>query len=297
MSFRFASKPYDSHFDFYRDQYSHAMRETRCAGRLGARLIKTDQEAGDWSDAPTPDLVVTLIRRSVSQAHLDFGHERFQVKETRPNDLVVTGPQCATEIVVDCDHSLILFAVPYDRLLVLAGPDSGLPVDGDFGRLHRMMHRDAEVVRLLHSLWIEGAQGSLHGALGADGIVLQLAASLLQLRDRRETKNRSGLALSKLRRAVDYLEANLDRDVSLAELAAEVGLSPGHFCTVFKEKIGVTPHRYLLQRRIERAKSLILSGVPIAEVAIACGFASQQHLTTVFRQMVGAPPGTWRKQI
>ena len=82
------------------------------------------------------------------------------------------------------------------------------------------------------------------------------------------------------------------------ELAALCRLSASRFAHAFKASIGVAPHRWLLQRRIERAKSLLKdSGEPLADIALRCGFADQSHFTRVFKRREGASPGVWRETL
>ena len=107
---------------------------------------------------------------------------------------------------------------------------------------------------------------------------------------------RGGLAPWQERRTKQILGENLDGKVTLACLARECGLSVSHFARAFKQTTGHPPHRWLLARRVEEAKELLLSSaLPLAEVAIACGFADQSHFTRVFSQLAGAGPGAWRR--
>jgi AraC-like DNA-binding protein len=94
--------------------------------------------------------------------------------------------------------------------------------------------------------------------------------------------------------AREFLEANADEDVSLAQLAAVAGLSPFHLARVFREAIGLPPHTYLDQVRVERAKGLLAAGLPIARAAADVGFADQSHLSRRFKRLVGVTPGQYR---
>ncbi len=107
-----------------------------------------------------------------------------------------------------------------------------------------------------------------------------------------------GLAPCQERRAKELLSANLDGEVPLNKLAAECGLSVHHFARAFRISTGVPPHRWLLQHRVERAKDLLRnSTMPLADVAVACGFADQSHFTRVFAARVGVSPGAWRRML
>lgn len=107
---------------------------------------------------------------------------------------------------------------------------------------------------------------------------------------------RGGLARRQERRAKEMLLANLDGQLSLAELARECGLSRSHFARAFKASVGSSPFQWLLVQRIERAKSLLLNtGLPVNEIGLACGFSDQSHFTRVFLKSTGATPGVWRR--
>jgi AraC-like DNA-binding protein len=94
--------------------------------------------------------------------------------------------------------------------------------------------------------------------------------------------------------AREFLEANAAEDVSLAQLAEAAGLSPFHLARVFREAVGLPPHAYLDQVRVERAKRLLAAGLPIARAAAEVGFADQSHLTRRFKRLVGVTPGQYR---
>jgi AraC family transcriptional regulator len=109
---------------------------------------------------------------------------------------------------------------------------------------------------------------------------------------------RKGLSPERLRRVRDYIEAYLDDDLSLTVLADIACLSPYHFSRSFKEATGVGPQRYVMQRRLERAKRLLRqSHRPIAMIAQEAGFADQSHLTQVFHREMGVTPGRFRAEL
>jgi AraC family transcriptional regulator len=112
----------------------------------------------------------------------------------------------------------------------------------------------------------------------------------------RQAPWRGGLSSSQERRVKEMLLARLSGDISLDELAAACGLSRSHFARAFRTSVGQPPHRWLLARRVDRARDLLLlSGLSLAEIAVASGFANQSHFTAVFTRSVGASPGAWRR--
>ncbi len=99
-----------------------------------------------------------------------------------------------------------------------------------------------------------------------------------------------------VQRAREFLDAHYAESVSYEMLTQISGLSAFHLSRVFRRATGVPPHRYQLQRRIDRAKSLLLAGYPPADIAVALGFAQQSHFGEQFRRLVGVPPGRYGKQ-
>ena len=131
-----------------------------------------------------------------------------------------------------------------------------------------------------------------------DHMALALCAHLASTyggaRSRRATV--AGLAPWQERRAKELLAGNLARHVSLAEVAAECGLSRGHFSRAFKATTGQSPHAWLIGRRVEAAQHMLqASSASLSEIAIACGFADQSHLTRVFGARTGSSPAQWRR--
>ncbi|MCC8943577.1 helix-turn-helix transcriptional regulator [Bradyrhizobium sp. Arg62] len=107
-----------------------------------------------------------------------------------------------------------------------------------------------------------------------------------------------GLAPWQIRRAEETLAADLEGDISLADLASDCGLSASHFSRAFRQSTGLSPHQWLLRRRVGLAKSLLSDRkLTLSEVALACGFADQSHFTRVFARLTGISPGAWRRNL
>jgi len=105
----------------------------------------------------------------------------------------------------------------------------------------------------------------------------------------------NGLSRERLKRVYDYIEAHLDDRLTLADLAGVACLSPYHLSRSFKQAVGVGPQRYVMRRRVERAKTLMRrTDQPLAMIAREVGFADQSHLTSVFRREIGVTPGHFR---
>ena len=106
---------------------------------------------------------------------------------------------------------------------------------------------------------------------------------------------RGALDPRRLQRVKDLIETNPGADLTIETLAKEACLSPFHFARAFKAATGMAPHRYLSNRRIEKAKSWISEGqLSLAEIAFRCGFSSQASFAKWFKRLVGATPGAYR---
>lgn len=108
-------------------------------------------------------------------------------------------------------------------------------------------------------------------------------------------KVKGGLAPHLRRRLAEYIEQHLEQPLSLGKLAQLAALSEYHFVRMFRASFGLPPHRYVLQRRLLRARQLLQhSRLPLGEIALACGFASASHFSNRFRAAFGAAPGLLR---
>jgi AraC family transcriptional regulator len=105
-----------------------------------------------------------------------------------------------------------------------------------------------------------------------------------------------GLGDRKILQISDYIHTHLDQSIKLADLANIAGMSQFHFSRMFKQSMGISPHQYLLQQRVEQAKQLLKqSKLAIAEIALQCGFNSQSHLSKHFREATGMSPSDYRQ--
>ncbi len=143
--------------------------------------------------------------------------------------------------------------------------------------------------------------GGLAGPLFADTIAQALALHLLRRHSAgappRRGAGRSGLAPAVLARVQDHIEARLSEPLRLADLARVAGYAEAHFAQAFRRAAGQPPHRYVLGRRVERAKALLArSDLPMVDIAFRCGFQTQSHFTAVFGKAVGTPPRRFRER-
>lgn len=156
------------------------------------------------------------------------------------------------------------------------------------------------VAHLLGLIETELRRPSLGSKLMIDGL-LRAAAGLLVSSDvakQAEPCERIYLSPPKLKRVIEFIEANLNESIGLDDLAQSAGLSANHFLRVFKLATGETPYHFLRARRLERARQLLSENtMPLAELALECGFANQAHFTAAFSRELGIPPGRYRRTV
>ncbi|PSB16286.1 AraC family transcriptional regulator, partial [filamentous cyanobacterium CCP2] len=133
----------------------------------------------------------------------------------------------------------------------------------------------------------------------ADSMATALSAHLLRYystRNHHFQDYEDGLSKQKLRQAIEYIQANLGEDLSLSDIANELGMSQYYFCHLFKRSTGMSPHQFLIRQRVEQAKQLLKqSERTVTSIALDCGFANQSHFAKYFRQCTGLNPSQFRK--
>lgn len=125
----------------------------------------------------------------------------------------------------------------------------------------------------------------------------QLFVRLMRLNGVNHEPAKGGLSSFDLKRAVGMIEASGDQKPSLADLAREIGVSRFHFCRAFKQSMGMTPHAFIAQRRLERSADMLRStDLSATEIALECGFGSSSHFTVAFKRAFGASPTEFRRR-
>jgi AraC family transcriptional regulator len=154
--------------------------------------------------------------------------------------------------------------------------------------------RDPQIERIGWMMQAEERDGYPSGRLFSDSLGSALAARLVSLQSRRSealTRPTGALPAWCVRRVLEYIEAHLDQDLTLAQLAAVAGFSVSHFKPMFKRAVGMPAHRFVLERRIERAHvHLLEGGMSMTDIALAVGFAHTSHMARCMRRVWGVSP-------
>ena len=157
---------------------------------------------------------------------------------------------------------------------------------------------DPVLVGIAISLAQEAREAGLGGRLYAEALRNHACVHILRRYANvifREPSRSGGLSHTQCRLLNQYFDENLDRNISLAELAGVVQLSEFHFARKFRNEFGCPPHAYVMRKRIERAKAQLARGnLPLKVIAANCGFSDQSHMTRLFRRLLGVTPAEYR---
>ncbi|MEB3216911.1 MAG: AraC family transcriptional regulator [Nostocales cyanobacterium 94392] len=217
---------------------------------------------------------------------------RFHRDSVTGGDIVVTPANIGQKCAWDAEGDFILLGIE-TKAFASAVDESGEPEQVQL--IPHFATPDPLVFQI--GLAIKNIlQNNLSGSrLYVETMINALTVHLLQHYSARTPNIKeytNGLSKTQLNRVIEYIINNLDKDLGLNELASLLHMSPHYFCHLFKLSMGVTPHQYVIQTRVNRAKGLLLTGkYSIAQVAFMVGFANQSHLNRHFKKLVGVTPG------
>src|SRR6266478_2541820 len=157
---------------------------------------------------------------------------------------------------------------------------------------------DPRLRALVEAVNAERIAGFPSGRLFLDSVEQALAVALVNgyaVRQRSVQTHRGGLGCARLRRIKEFVDAKMEDELTLREMAQSVGLSTAHFSRMFRKSTGESPHQFVLRQRIERAMTMLRADdARVVDVAVVCGFKTQQHFARVFRHVCGVSPTDYR---
>lgn len=260
-----------------------------------------------WHDPALPFIEARAVQdgRHVcydkhSHAHFSIGaitggHSHYlnqrSLQEVGPGSLVLMNPEevHACNPIADQPWSYLMFYLDTDWL---RGQQEEAGLGSEFRPFDMTASRDP--------LLYQGLQHLHHQLVKApDPLAREVACHLFsrQLLARLTPARWDDRPPQHLQRAAELMQDDSASPLSLSQLSAVAGLTPSHFVRAFSHHYGMTPHAYLLDRRIRHARTLLKQGQPLAEVALASGFADQAHFQRQFKRRVAATPGQYRTQL
>ena len=177
-------------------------------------------------------------------------------------------------------------------------------VDGDPARLEipsSIVEDDKALHALIDASAFAVEDESLGSSMFADYMSRTIAAQLIRTYSKARLKGGGRMSIypslsPTMSEAVDYMTANIDTAINLSDIAQAINRSPSHIARMFRTELGMPPHRYLINLRVEKARRLLeKTSMSIAEIAYECGFAHQEHLTRLFRRQTGTTPAAYRR--
>jgi AraC family transcriptional regulator len=176
--------------------------------------------------------------------------------------------------------------------------------DGAYGEVELRPSRkfaDPRLSSMVAAVHAEMVAGFPSGRLFLDSLEQAMAVTLVNghaLRHRPAQVYRGGLGSARLRKIKELVHAKMEDDLSLDDMAQSVGLSTAHFARMFRKSTGETPHQFVLRQRLERAKAMLRApDARVLDVAVACGFKTQQHFAQAFRDVWGVSPTEYRQDL
>jgi AraC family transcriptional regulator len=189
-----------------------------------------------------------------------------------------------------------MFLTLEPRIFQRAVPEAELA--GDAELIDQWGIEDRRIEYILRALDADLEAGFPAGGLFGESLLNALAVHLQHyygVKPIPDLKPRNGLPKTRLNRVIEFVEEHLDQDITLAALAETAGMGPHYFSELFKQSLGISPHQYVLRRRIERGRKLLHNpSVSVLEAAIRSGFSDQSHFTKLFRRIVGVTPSRYR---
>lgn len=243
------------------------------------------------------------IPETVSEQHLILVHleipiqaeqtldTRFEKNQFQVGDILIVPAHTPHYARWDTEHRYLILTLEPNAFLYT------VQATQDWDMVELVPHF-ATADPLVHGIGLalkaELESNSLGGRLYVDSLSTTLFTHLLRHYTAQKPvllAQAGGLPTYRLRQVIEYVDADLDRDLALAELAAVAKMSPNYFTHLFKQSTGLTPHQYVIQRRVERAKQLLREGkLALADIALQVGFAHQSHLNRHFKRWVGVTP-------
>ena len=250
----------------------------------------------DVAVPPMRDYIVVAYRRGTTAMRRRAGGE--WVSETlRPGDVSLLTRAAESHWVWPDDIEVVHVYLSQDELAAICRQMYEREVQ-DVELLDEVKAGDPAIYAAAMAIAREAAQGAAGSRLLVDALSCQLAVHILRRHAHvlfREPDGSDGLTFRQERIVRDYVETHLDENISLDDLAASVALSRFHFARMFRQSMGASPHEFVLQQRLERARLMLSrTSAPLPDVAASCGFADQSHMNRVFRKRVGQTPGQFR---
>lgn len=283
---------YSSHYQS--SGYASFEQNHRAGGSAEMGLMTVAQKSHDFTDPPVPEFVIAAARQTDMAFSWNIGEGWTEPMRVTGGSLHILPPDTEAQIRAVGDQDMLFLSVPSDeisRLLDRSGSSMTKVVEGNTDYFH-----DARLMHLLDDMWDEAGGADPASMLKLDGLLLSILGGLLLRAEKPLKLSSAGLSTREMNLLTEFIEQHLDEQIRLECLAELVGLSRFQLSRSFKAATGQSPYQFLLERRIARARGLLaMQSESLAGIAYSCGFASQSHMTDVFRKAFKMSPGRYRQ--
>jgi len=266
-------------------------------GRLPFRMIQVEQGPHNFTDPRLSETVLALPLAVQDGCNWRWKIDGCSYEDVaRRGEMLIVPAEVESHWEVDGTRQMLVLTLPNETVQGVLGTASSERIREAFWTLAEQAWADPFVEILLVRLWDAIALRQPFASRLSDGIVTTILSHLLlRAGSGADTALQVALPRWRLRRVIGFVDDNLERSIGLDELSDAAGLSRRHFARSFAAELGVTPHRWLMRRRLDRAQVLLATtDDPLSDIAQACGFSSQSHLTSLMRQEAGITPHKWR---
>jgi len=286
----------------YGKLYEKFPQHSKTAGSMPLDLIRVDQKSHETRDPAIEQVVFRLVLESeMSHSSVDCGDGRV-VLSGRKGSFYLAPADAASYWEGQGDHSLLMLALPKLKVDQMMQTEDGVSALDTLEPLYNRDLFNGVIPNLMNRIWDHSMQDGPATTLLVDGLFMTLLGTLAELANTGSGAKGVDTVLPldavRLVKVTDYVDANLERTMSLDELASVAGLSMFHFSRRFKTATNTTPHMFVTARRIEASRAMLAqTSFGLAEIAYACGFSSQAYFTTKFKEHTGLTPGAYRVQL
>ncbi len=298
--------PHDSSFGSFADVfdtlYPQYLQEARESKGRNMTMMQVKQSGHEKVIPSNPDIVFRVVAGGkFEHSSVDLGDGREELSG-RAGSFYIAPPDTTAEWRSEGDHELLMLSVPKERVFALLCDGDECPEEDPLRSLYARDIFDGMLSRTIEELWREISSGKAGSGLKFDGLFLTLLGTLSELSESCEAigEPKSGVKLDqkRLRRVMEYIEEHFAENISVQDLAGVACLSLHHFSRAFASTTNISPYQYVTNRRLTAGKKFLEDeDLSLTEVALMCGFASQSHFTTKFKEHLGLTPGLYRSAL
>lgn len=284
-----------SFLNWYREGiFSNTVKRHHLFDSSSISLIDAFHGSGDVSAPAVDDIYIGVMQSSPIKVRCNIGTGFFS-DNLVPGAFFVGPPLFATEVNVSAPHFIRFLTIPV-KIAQQLDKTSG---HYDYKTLHSRFIKDAWISNTINQLWHDSANNDAMTQMFVETCV---TAILIRLKQLSFTAPKlivtGGLSPFQQRIVVDYIESSFDKDISIIELASLVDLSPWHFCRAFKQSVGLPPHKFQTNIRINRSLELLKhTRLNVLEVAVCIGYKSSKSYSQAFFRVMGCSPSVYRSKL